>query len=61
MHTLLLVATLMVQFYPKVSVSYIPSDSGNWSGLGPISSLQLRTAYGMAGLQPGAFDAFTSI
>ncbi len=48
------------QFYPKVSLSYIPSDSSGWSGLGPISSLQLRTAYGMAGLQPGAFDAFTS-
>lgn len=47
-------------FYPKVSASYIPSDSDNWSNIGPISSLQLRGSYGWSGLQPGAFDALTT-
>jgi hypothetical protein len=47
-------------FYPKVSGSYIPSDSDNWSGIGPISSLQLRGSYGWSGLQPGAFDSLTT-
>ena len=47
-------------FYPKVSASYIPSDSANWSDIGPISSLQLRGSYGWSGLQPGAFDSLTT-
>ncbi len=47
-------------FYPKVSASYVPSDTPNWSNIGPISSLQLRSSYGLSGLQPGAFDAFTT-
>ena len=47
-------------FYPKVSASYIPSDSDNWSNIGPISSLQLRGSYGWSGLQPGAFDSLTT-
>ena len=46
--------------YPKVSGSYIPSDSDNWTDIGPLSSIQLRGSYGWAGLQPGAFDAFTT-
>ena len=46
--------------YPKVSMSYIPSESDKWSNIGPISSLQLRSSYGWAGLQPGAFDALTT-
>jgi TonB-linked SusC/RagA family outer membrane protein len=47
-------------FYPKVSASYIPSDSANWNDIGPISSLQLRGSYGQSGLQPLAFSALTS-
>lgn len=47
-------------FYPKVSLSYVPTDSDNWSDFGPLSSLQLRTSYGWSGLQPGAFDALTT-
>lgn len=47
-------------FYPKVSMSWVPSDGDNWKAIGPISSLQLRSSYGWAGLQPGAFDAFTT-
>jgi len=47
-------------FYPKVSASYIPSDSANWNDIGPISSLQLRGSYGWSGLQPAAFSALTS-
>ena len=47
-------------FYPKVSASFIPSDSANWSDIGPISSLQLRGSYGWSGLQPGAFDSLTT-
>ncbi|MCY4217006.1 MAG: SusC/RagA family TonB-linked outer membrane protein [Flavobacteriaceae bacterium] len=47
-------------FYPKVSASYVPSDTPNWSNIGPISSLQLRSSYGLSGLQPGAFDAATT-
>lgn len=47
-------------FYPKISASYIPSDSASWSNIGPVSSLQLRGSYGWSGLQPGAFDALTT-
>ncbi|MCY4562003.1 MAG: SusC/RagA family TonB-linked outer membrane protein [Flavobacteriaceae bacterium] len=47
-------------FYPKVSLSYVPSDGPKWSDLGPISSLQIRSSYGFSGLQPGAFDALTT-
>lgn len=46
--------------YPKVSFSYVPSDAGWWNDIGPISSLQIRSSYGWAGLQPGAFDALTT-
>ncbi len=48
------------QFYPKVSMSYVLSDTEWWSNLGPINSLQIRGSYGWAGLQPGAFDALTT-
>ena len=47
-------------FYPKVSASFIPSDSENWNDIGPISSLQLRGSYGWSGLQPAAFSALTT-
>ena len=48
-------------FYPKVSLSFIPSDAPFWtSGAGPISSMRFRAAIGQSGLQPGAFDALTT-
>jgi len=46
--------------YPKVSLSFVPSDLDSWTGLGPISSLRMRAAIGQSGLQPGAFDQFTT-
>lgn len=46
--------------YPKVSFSYILSDTDWWGNIGPITSLQLRGSYGWSGLQPGAFDALTT-
>lgn len=53
-------ANFQAQFYPKVSFSWIPSDAGWWSPVGPISTLQFRGSWGWAGLQPGAFDALTT-
>ncbi|MCW9705580.1 SusC/RagA family TonB-linked outer membrane protein [Fodinibius salsisoli] len=47
-------------FYPKVSLSVVPSDAPFWNSPGPISSLRLRAAVGQSGLQPGAFDALTT-
>ncbi len=47
-------------FYPKASLSFIPSDAPFWRPLGPISSMRLRAAIGQSGLQPGAFDALTT-
>lgn len=44
------------QPYPKVSASYVISDEG-WFNVPAVSSLRLRTGYGLAGMQPGAFDA----
>ena len=46
--------------YPKVSVSFIPSDTDWWQAIGPLSSLRLRAAIGQSGLQPGAFDKLTT-
>lgn len=46
--------------YPKASISFVPSDLDSWSGMGPISSARLRAAIGQSGLQPGAFDKFTT-
>lgn len=44
-----------LQFYPKVSGSYVVSDEDFWnSGWG---TLKLRAAWGQAGRAPGAFDA----
>ena len=47
-------------FYPKASLSFIPSDASYWRPVGPISSLRFRGAIGQSGLQPGAFDALTT-
>lgn len=46
--------------YPKLSVSLVPSDMPIWSESGPLSSMRLRAAIGKSGLQPGAFDKFTT-
>ncbi|HEX6940460.1 MAG TPA: TonB-dependent receptor [Longimicrobiales bacterium] len=44
------------QPFPKASISYVVSDEP-WFELGPVSVLRLRAGFGMAGTQPGAFDA----
>ena len=46
-------------FYPKFSVSVVPSDLPSWHST-LLSSLRLRAAIGKAGRQPGAFDKFTT-
>ncbi len=46
--------------YPKVSGSFVVSDLPGWNGLGPISTLRLRSAIGQSGLQPGSFDRFST-
>ena len=46
-------------FYPKVSASVIPSQLPGWDG-DRLSTLRLRAALGTSGLQPGAFDQFTT-
>lgn len=45
-----------LQPYPKASASYVVSDE-SWFRLPGVSSLRLRGGFGMAGAQPGAFDA----
>lgn len=47
-------------FYPKVSLSVVPSDAPFWKSSDLISSLRVRAAVGQSGLQPGAFDALTT-
>ncbi len=50
-------------FYPKVSVSVVPSDRPGWrdSWAGALmSQLRVRGALGRSGRQPGAFDQFTT-
>ena len=50
-------------FYPKASLSVMPSAMAGWSS-GPVTSklstLRLRGAIGQSGLQPGAFDKLTT-
>ncbi|TVP54885.1 MAG: TonB-dependent receptor [Gemmatimonadales bacterium] len=43
------------EVYPKVDVSYVISEHDFWSP--DWGSMRLRGAYGMAGMQPGAFSA----
>jgi len=45
--------SLGYQFYPKVDVSYVISDQAFWPK--HIGTLRLRSAYGTAGQQPGAY------
>lgn len=44
-----------LQFYPKVSGSYVISDESFWPS--SLGSTKLRAAYGQSGRAPGAFDA----
>ncbi len=45
--------------YPKVSVSFVPTDFVG-HGIGPFSSMRLRAAWGQSGRQPSAFAKFTT-
>ena len=46
-------------FYPKASLSVVPSDLQSWSST-LLSTFRLRAAIGQSGRQPGAFDQFTT-
>jgi TonB-dependent starch-binding outer membrane protein SusC len=46
--------------YPKVSVSVVPTDMPGWNDSELLSSVRVRGAVGTSGLQPGAFDKFTT-
>ena len=46
-------------FYPKVSGSVIPSQLPGWNS-DLLSTFRIRAALGTSGLQPGAFDQFTT-
>jgi TonB-linked SusC/RagA family outer membrane protein len=50
-------------FYPKASISIQPSQLASWgtsSLRSKFSTLRVRAAIGQSGLQPGAFDKFTT-
>ena len=46
-------------FYPKVSLSVVPSDLNGWNSR-LLSTFRIRGAVGQSGRQPGAFDQFTT-
>jgi len=46
-------------FYPKASISIVPSMGLDWTNE-TISTFRIRSAIGKSGLQPGAFDKFTT-
>ena len=45
--------------YPKAAVSVIPTDLFDWNNE-TLSTFRVRAAWGQSGLQPGAFDKFTT-
>ncbi|MHC4234517.1 MAG: TonB-dependent receptor domain-containing protein [Planctomycetota bacterium] len=47
------------EFYPKASLSIIPSDMSGWAS-SLLSTFRIRGAIGQSGLQPGAFDKLTT-
>jgi TonB-dependent starch-binding outer membrane protein SusC len=50
-------------WYPKVGLSFLASGLPAWGTTSlthPISTLRVRAAVGRSGLQPGAFDKFTT-
>ena len=52
-------AEFSTAFYPKASLSVIPSQGLEWNS-DLISTFRIRGAVGQSGLQPGAFDKFTT-
>lgn len=48
------------QFYPKVSVSIVPSDLRTWNAPFGINTFRVRGAFGQSGRQPDAFSKFTT-
>ncbi|MEQ9459957.1 MAG: SusC/RagA family TonB-linked outer membrane protein [Phycisphaeraceae bacterium] len=46
-------------FYPKASISIVPSQGLDWQS-DLLSTVRFRAAIGKSGLQPGAFDKFTT-
>lgn len=47
-------------WYPKASLSVVPSDLKGWRSPLGLNTLRLRAAIGQSGRQPGAFDKFTT-
>jgi TonB-dependent starch-binding outer membrane protein SusC len=47
-------------FYPKASLSVVPSDLPGWGTPLGINTFRVRAAIGKSGRQPGAFDKFTT-
>ena len=47
-------------WYPKASISVIPSDLTAWNSPLGLTTLRLRAAIGRSGRQPGGFDKFTT-
>lgn len=45
--------------YPKAAISVIPTDLFDWESE-TLSTFRIRAAWGQSGLQPGAFDKFTT-
>ena len=45
--------------YPKAAISIIPTDFFDWNSE-TLSTFRIRAAWGQSGLQPGAFDKFTT-
>jgi TonB-linked SusC/RagA family outer membrane protein len=48
-------------WYPKLSASWILSDEDFFPQVGWLNTFRLRSAYGAAGVQPGANDALRTI
>ncbi|MGQ0648681.1 MAG: SusC/RagA family TonB-linked outer membrane protein [Gemmatimonadaceae bacterium] len=47
-------------FYPKVSISLVPSDMSGWNSPLGLNTFRVRAAIGKSGRQPGAFDKLTT-
>ena len=52
-------ADFSTAFYPKASLSIVPSQTMDWTNE-TLSTFRIRAALGRSGLQPGAFDKFTT-
>ena len=47
-------------FYPKVSISVVPSDRASWGSPLGVNTFRVRGALGQSGRQPNAFAKFTT-